>query len=327
MVKKWQELAVLVAGCGSIGKRHARVLHGLGVTDLRACDPVLSQRDAVWEQVPSIRLFDSFEAALHGRPDVVVICTPTAQHVAMAMQAVDAGCHILCEKPLADTTTGLDELSAQVASLKKKAMVAYCYRYHAGLVKAKHYLDTGRAGRLVSIRCLMGEYLPDIRADYRDLYLAKRGGALELIHAIDLAIWYAACPIREIHALSRNYSGIGIEAPDLVEFVLDFECRCVASIHLDFFQRSRRCEAELIGTEGVIIIDFARWDRCTLRLFDAAGGAWEQEELTTERDDMFRAEDREFLQAVAEDGPIRCTLEEARKSVEVIQTAQGKKET
>ncbi len=133
--------------------------------------------------------------------------------------------------------TGLDELCALVASEKKKAMVAYCYRYHAGLVKAKNYLDTGRVGRLVSIRCLMGEYLPEVRADYRDLYLARRGGALELIHAIDLAIWYAACPIREIYTLSRNYSDIGIEAPDLVEFLMDFESRCMASIHLDFFQR------------------------------------------------------------------------------------------
>jgi predicted dehydrogenase len=240
----------------------------------------------------------------------------------MAMQAVNSGCHVLCEKPLSDSTAGLDELSTLVTSQRKKAMVAYCYRYHAGLVKAKHYLDTGRVGRLVSIRCLMGEYLPAIRPDYRDLYLARRGGALELIHAIDLAIWYAACPMREIHALSRNYSDIGIEAPDLVEILIDFENRCLGSIHLDFFQRSRRCETELICTEGVIIVDFARWDHCTLSLFDAAKGDWEREELVTERDDMFRAEDKEFLQAVAEDRPIRCTLEEARKSVEVIQSTQ-----
>jgi predicted dehydrogenase len=323
MVKKWQELSVLIAGCGSIGKRHARVLHGLGVTDLRVCDPVLLQLESLQEQVPSVRMYDSYETALADRPDAVVICTPTAQHVAMATQAINAGCHVLCEKPLADMTAGIDELSALATSQKKKCMVAYCYRYHAGLGKAKHYLDTGRVGRLVSIRCLMGEYLPAIRLDYRDLYLAKRGGALELIHAIDLAIWYAAHPMREILALSRNYSDIGIEAPDFVEILIDFEGRCMASVHLDFFQRPRRCEIELICTEGEMVVDFSRWDRCTVGVFEAAKGEWEREELVTERDNMFRAEDKEFLQAVAEDGPIRCTIAEARKSVEVIQAALG----
>ena len=87
MVKKWQELTVLIARCGSTGKRHARVLHGLGVTDLRACDPVLRQRESLREQVPSVRMYDSYETALTDRPDAVVICTPTAQHVAMATLA------------------------------------------------------------------------------------------------------------------------------------------------------------------------------------------------------------------------------------------------
>jgi hypothetical protein len=48
-----------------------------------------------------------------------------------------------------------------------------------------------------------------------------------------------------------------------------------------------------------------------------------QEELVTDRDDMFRAEDREFLEAVAEDKPIACTIAEARKSVEVVAAARG----
>jgi hypothetical protein len=50
---------------------------------------------------------------------------------------------------------------------------------------------------------------------------------------------------------------------------------------------------------------------------------WEVEELITDRDDMFRAEDREFLEAVAEDRPIRCTIAEGRKSVEVVLAAQS----
>lgn len=143
------------------------------------------------------------------------------------------------------------------------------------------------------------------------------------MHDIDLALWFAGQPVRAVRALSGTYSDIGIRAPDVVEILMDFEDRCLASVHLDFFQRPRRRQIELIGTTGVIIVEFARWDRCVVSTFQAAHGAWQSEELATERDDMFIAEDREFLQSVVEGKPIACTIAEARKSLEVVVAAQS----
>ena len=315
-------LSVLIVGCGSIGKRHARVLARLGVADIRACDPVRDQRDAMQAQTPSVKLYDSFDAALRDAPDTVWLCTPPEMHLPMAMQAIRSGCHVFSEKPLSDALDGIDELGALADSRNKKVMVGLCFRYHDGLRRAKKYLDAGQIGRLVSVRALMGEHLPDVRPDYRDLFSAQRGGAFDLMHDIDLAIWYAGQPVRAIHAFSGTYSDIGITAPDVAEILIDFQDRCIASVHLDFFQRPRRRQIELIGTTGVIIVEFARWDRCTVSTYR---GAWQIEEMTTDRDDMFIAEDREFLQAIAEDKPITCTIAEARKSLEVVVAAQGKK--
>jgi len=106
MVKPWNELAVLIAGCGSIGKRHARVLHGLGVSDLRACDVVPDQRVSLSAQVPTVRLHATYAEGLSDRPDAVLICTPPEMHIPMAMEAIRVGCHVLSEKPLSDTTEG-----------------------------------------------------------------------------------------------------------------------------------------------------------------------------------------------------------------------------
>lgn len=324
MVKKrWQDLSVLIAGCGSIGKRHARVLAGLGVTDLRACDPLPAQRAALLAQVPTAKLYATYEAGLADRPDTVLIGTPPWLHIPQSMQAIRAGCHVLCEKPLADSTAGVDDLIALAAAERKQVMVALCFRYHDGLVKAREALDAGRIGRLVSLRALVGEHLPDVRPDYRDLFSAQHGGAFDLMHEIDLAIWYAGQPVRDVRALSGSYSDIGIAAPDLAEILIGFT-DCLASVHLDFFQRPRRRQIELIGTAGVILVEFARWDRCTVSIYEAAKAVWEHEERITDRDDMFRAEDREFLQAVAEAEPVRCTVAEARKSVEVLLACQKK---
>jgi predicted dehydrogenase len=319
----WQNLSVLIAGCGSIGKRHARVLSGLGVKDIRVCDPLPAQRESLAAQVLTARMYESLDAALADHPATIFVCTPPEMHVPMAMQALGAGCHVFCEKPLSNSTTGIDELVALAGRERRKLMVGLCFRYHEGLLKARRYLDEGRIGRLVSLRCMVGEHLPDVRPDYRMLFSATHGGAFDLIHEIDLAIWYAGRPVEKVLAMSGRYSDIGIAAPDLAEILISFGGPCLASVHLDFFQRPRRRQTELIGSNGVITVEFARWDHCTVSIYEAGKGTWEHEEMTTDRDDMFRAEDREFLQAVAGDGPITATVDEARQSLQVMLEAIG----
>ena len=322
MVTTWQDLSVLVVGCGSIGRRHARVLRSLEVSDIRACDPLESQRLTLLTETPGARMYTSYEAALADRPDTVLICTPPKLHIPMAEQAIRAGCHVLCEKPFSDQPEGLDELAALAAAAGRKVMVALCFRYHQGLVQAKRYLDSGRVGRLVSFRALMGEHLPEVRPDYRDLFSSRNLGAFDLSHEIDLAIWYSGTTVKETRALSGTFSDIGIQAPDVVELLMEFENRCLASVHLDFFQRPRRRQTELLCTQGTIVVEFARWDRCGVSVYEAATDEWEHTELTTDRDDMFRAEDKEFLRAVAEDLPIVNDIREGAKSVEVVACAR-----
>jgi predicted dehydrogenase len=326
MVKDWRDLSVLIVGCGSIGKRHARVLAGLQVQDLRACDPRMEQRASLLAQVPTVKISESYEDGLRGAPDTVLICTPPWLHIPQAKQAIQAGCHVLTEKPLSDSTEGIDDLVVLAERQHKKIMVGLCFRYHAGLVKAKSYLAAGKIGRLISVRALVGEHLPAVRPDYRTLFSAQVGVAFDLIHDIDLAIWYAGQEIRAVRAFCGTYSDIGITAPDLAEVLMKFQDRCLASVHLDFFQRPRRRQIELMGTRGVILVEFARWEQCAVSTYEADADKWEHEELATERDDMFRAQDREFLQAVTEDSPIRCTVAEARKSLAVVLAATAARE-
>ncbi len=96
MARKWQELSVLVAGCGSIGKRHARILSELQVENILVCDPIAASREELASQVPCVRAYESYEAGLAEKPNAVLICTPPKLHVPMAIQAIEAGCHVLC---------------------------------------------------------------------------------------------------------------------------------------------------------------------------------------------------------------------------------------
>jgi len=310
-------------GCGSIGKRHARILRELEVKALCLCDPVAQQRSGALEQAKGAAEADSYDTGLAWAPDAVFLCTPSSLHVLQALQAIRAGCHVLTEKPLSDSMDGVEELSVEIERSGLKFMVGLCFRYHAGLLKAKEMVESGRIGRLVSIRALMGEHLPDVRPDYRNLFMLRSGGAFDLMHDIDLALWFAGQDVDTVHCVYGAYSDIGFEAPDVIEILMGFRDRCLASVHLDFFQRPRRRQIELMGTEGTITVEFARWDQCTVSLYEASTGAWARDTLATDRDDMFRAEDKEFLVAVADNTPIRQTFSEGRKSLKVVMMARA----
>jgi predicted dehydrogenase len=242
----------------------------------------------------------------------------------MSIEALKAGAHVLCEKPLADRLDGVDDLAAAIAASERQFMVGFCFRYHEGLLKAKSHLDAGRIGRLVSIRCRMGEHLPTVRPDYRTLFTARYSGAFDLTHEIDLTCWFAgAKPATAVQALFGQYSDVDMEAPDVVELLIRFGDDCLASVHLDFFSRPRCRVTELIGTAGTVSVEFASWDRAVVSLYEAERGQWQHETLVTDRDDMFRAEDLEFLRAVTAGGREALGIEEARRSLEIIEAAHA----
>lgn len=321
MVAGGEKPSVLIAGCGSIGRRHARVLREIGVTDLRACDPLPAQRDALARET-AVRMFASYEEGLASRPGTVFVCTPPQLHVPMAHEAIAAGAHVFCEKPLSDTSRGLDDLAAAAQRAGRQVMTGLCFRYHAGLLRARSVLQSGKFGRLVGIRCLMGEHFPTVRPDYRTLFTARQGGAFDLTHEVDLAVWFAGLPVARVRCLAGQLSDVEMTAPDHAEILIGFDGPCLASVHLDFFQQPRRRQTELLCTRGVITVEFSRWDRCTISTA-GSDGIWSQEEMITDRDDMFRAEDRSFLEAIAAGRPVECGIAEARQSVEIVERAQA----
>lgn len=313
------DLKVLIAGCGSIGKRHAQVLRELGITRLAACDPSDTSREAMRALAPDIRLYaDYAEALAVEMPDAVFILTPTRLHLPMATQALEAGCHVLIEKPLANSPEGTAQLQALASAKGKQVMVAFCFRYHAALLRAKAMVEGGRIGRLVSIRALMGEPFYDIHPDYMNLYYSRYSGAFELVHDLDLAIWFAGQPVEQVCGVYGSFSDMGMQSPDTVEMLLRFQDRCVANVHLDFFQSPRRRQIDLIGTHGVITVEFASWDQAELAVYDRTTRQWCRETIPTSRNDMFAAEDREFLDCVRTGTPVRCTVAEALKSLEAV---------
>ncbi|WP_319560125.1 Gfo/Idh/MocA family oxidoreductase [Marispirochaeta sp.] len=317
---EYQNIKILLIGCGSIGKRHIRVLLELGVTQIAACDPSSKQREEAQMIFSQIRLYEDYkQALLEWNPHAVFILTPTAMHVEMALVALYHNCHVFIEKPLSNTSQGVNKLRSMAEEKGLTVMVGFCFRYHEALVQAKKMVTDDNIGRLVNIRALMGEHFPTVQPNYLSMYYARYSGAFELIHDLDLAIWFAAQKVEEVYSVYGSYSDIGISAPDSIELLLKFKDRLAASVHLDFYQIPRRRQLELIGTNGVITVEFADWDNATLSYFTQENNRWEIQKFSTQRNDMFRDEDAEFLDAIQNRDEVSCTVEEAMKSLHVVE--------
>lgn len=321
-MENWQKLSALVIGFGSIGRRHTRVLKEIGVADVRVAEVFPELRETAAREYGIERVYDSLEAGLADSPNTVFVCSPTAMHIEQITAAMRAGADVCTEKPLAASLNGIDELEREAKRLDRIVMVAHCFRWHEGLVKAKKMADEGRIGRIVSIRALVGEYIPEAIPNYLNMYYSQYSGCYELMHDVDLALWYAGQAPRRVMGMQGSYSDVGMKSPDVAEMLIDFPDRLVANVHLDFFERCRHRQIELLGTDGQIYVEFAKWDECCVSIYEADRKDWQVEVLKTDRDDMFRAENKDFLNVVLSRGPVPVDIAEGRKAVDVILAAQ-----
>lgn len=195
-----------VVGPGSIGRLHVETLRWLGipVMALVASTPESAKAHADRLQIP--RAYDSAAAmAGSGEVDVVHICTPNAMHAADAAAAVDAGCDLVCEKPLTLEVAQADDLLRRASRAGVSGAVCYHYRCFAGIVAARELV---RGGALGEVRMLVGSYLSqELRQMSSGHWLANPaivGSALSLadvgIHWLDLAEHVSGLPIRAVIA-------------------------------------------------------------------------------------------------------------------------------
>ena len=137
----------LIAGSGSIGRRHLENLRLAGATRLELFrsgrrDPAAPVPDAPEE-------FD-LATALGRRPRAILVCNPSAHHLELALAAARAGIHVFVEKPLSHRIEGTEELLRVVEERRLVGLVGFQYRFHPALRQVKRWLDDGAIGEIVA---------------------------------------------------------------------------------------------------------------------------------------------------------------------------------
>ncbi|HEL7630847.1 TPA: Gfo/Idh/MocA family oxidoreductase [Stenotrophomonas maltophilia] len=153
------KLGIAIVGTGMIGAVHRRaaLLAGAEVRGVAASSPQRAQEVAqVWNVAHAYR--DIEEVVSDPQVQVVHVCTPNHLHRAMAQAALEAGKHVICEKPLATTLEDAQALAALAARTGLVATVPFVYRYHPVVREARARIAQGELGPLHLIH---GSYLQD----------------------------------------------------------------------------------------------------------------------------------------------------------------------
>jgi predicted dehydrogenase len=316
----------LIAGLGSIGRRHLRNLLALGEKDivlLRSHRSTLPEEELVGLPVET----DLAQALKMHKPAAVIVANPTALHLDIAIPAAEAGCAVLLEKPVSHSLDRLDLLQGVVSRTGARILVGFQLRFHPSLVRARELITEGRLGRVFSARVHFGEYLPAWHPweDYRQGYAARTdlGGGVLLTqcHSLDYLPWLVG-KVESVWGSLGKLSDLEIDVEDTAEIGVRFKDGSLGNLHIDYAQQPPSHRIAISGTHGSLVCDLLAG---STRLYEVARQEWEEFVVpkSWERNQMFAEEMQHFLDVVSGNADPVCTLEDGIRVMQLIAAVQA----
>lgn len=132
MAEKIKLLRVLVVGCGNMGTSHAMAYYNMDGFEICGIVSSGNSKEVLNEKLGNkYQLFNDLDEALNAtKPDAVCISTYPDTHENFAIKALEYGCHVFIEKPLADSVEGAERVAAAAKKMNKKLVVGYILRHH-----------------------------------------------------------------------------------------------------------------------------------------------------------------------------------------------------
>jgi predicted dehydrogenase len=327
----------LIAGLGSIGRRHLRNLRSLGENDivlLRSHKGTLPD-----DELTGFPIETDMQAALKKhRPDAVIVANPTSIHLDVAIPAAEAGCHILLEKPVSGSLERVDQLEEAVERSGSRILVGFQFRFHPTLRKAAELIAAGELGSVFTCHAHWGEYMPNWHPweNYRRTYAAREdlgGGVIRtLTHPLDYVRWLAG-EVTAVRALSGHLSPLEMDVEDVAEIGLRFASGAIGGVHVNYVQRPPVHRLEIAGTGGTL-----RWDNADgvlnfYRMPQPFGTSIADPPAPVvetymppegfERNAMFLEQMKHFMAVVRGNAEPVCTLHDGIRAQQIAMEARG----
>ncbi|MCL2184485.1 MAG: Gfo/Idh/MocA family oxidoreductase [Treponema sp.] len=259
---------IALIGCGRISFKHIE-----GFTNnkdklklIAICDPVISraeEKEIEYKKIipeAEITIFSDYKELLKNKkPDIVTIATESGKHAEIAINCLEAGCHVIVEKPMALSVSDADKMISCAKKKNKKIAVCFQNRFNAPIQKLRSALIAGRFGKIL-------HGMIQIRWNRNDAYYAEAlwrgtweqdGGTLmnQCTHGIDLLQWMLGEDAVRVQAQTRRFIR-PIEAEDFGAAIVEFKNGAVGIIEgtADVFPKNINETLSIFGENGTVVV-------------------------------------------------------------------------
>lgn len=240
-------MKVAVIGVGSMGIHHARIYRELPGVDLVAVADTDPQRvEAVAARYNARPYTDHRRMLERERPNAVSVAVPTALHESVGLDALEAGAHVLIEKPIAATPEGALRLIGRARELGRQLMIGHVVRFNPAMQALKQRLEAGELGRVFQVFCRRAGPFP---SRVRDV-----GVVVDLApHDLDVMRFLLGSEPVRIYAETERR--IHTEHEDLLWGILRFPQGVVGVLELNWLTPVKIRETLVLGERGLFRVD------------------------------------------------------------------------
>lgn len=331
------KVTVAIVGAGLIGPRHAESVARCPDASLVAFVDPSPQAQAVAHKF-GVPLYPDIEGLLASEtvPEAAIVCSPNSTHVSLSKRLLDAGVHVLVEKPVAIDVASGEELVQHVKRSHKTALAGHHRRFNPYVVAAKRALSSKAIGTPIAVSGLWALRKPKSYYEAPTAWraLSQGGGPIliNLVHEIDI-LHYLLGPIVRVYA-EQTISQRGHEAEEGAAIVMRFESGVVGTFLLsDATPSAHSFEAgtgenpivpragkdfyRIFGSEGTLSVG----DMKVERYRTGSEGAWQDKidetDLPVGAEVPFDEQVKHLVRVVRSEETPRCTIEDGLRAVVV----------
>jgi UDP-N-acetyl-2-amino-2-deoxyglucuronate dehydrogenase len=338
-----------IVGCGAIGPTHAGAVAQIEGASVVAVSDVVGPRARAMADKFGVGRVYADQQELFDDPDVdvVCLCTPSGMHADGAVAALQAGKHVIIEKPMEITLAACDRIIAEAERAKRKVTVISQHRFDTASMVVKDLITSGRLGKIVMVTADVKwwrtqQYYDS--GDWRGTWKLDGGGCLmnQGVHTVDLVQWLGG-RVTQVFGHARTAAHERIEVEDVAAATFTFASGAIGTIVASTASYPGfPVRIDIYGTEGSAVLEGDRLKTVTLKdgttfaseeaaehaLSVARGGTNSVKDEAATRPkaapvgavwgDAHREQLRDFIRAIRTGGEPLITPRDARHPVEII---------
>jgi predicted dehydrogenase len=249
-----------IIGCGRIALRHAEIIGK--IAKLSAVCDIKENRASEFSAKFNCKYYLTIEELLKNSPeiDVISVCTPNSLHSVHTIKSLQAGKHVLCEKPMAISSAECKKMMIEADKQGKDLFIVKQNRFNPPVAALKQIIDEGHLGKILSagLNCFWNRNNEYYRTSDWKGKKSLDGGTLytQFSHFIDLLYWLVG-DVKSVNAYGKNYiHNKLVEFEDTGAAILEFENGAIGTINytVNSYKKNMEGSITVFGEKGTVKI-------------------------------------------------------------------------